>query len=501
MLDIKQSAIVIGSGFGGLSSALRLRALGFEVKVFEKLNQLGGRARVFKKDGYTFDAGPTVITAPFLFDELFTLFNKQRKDYVSFVELNPWYQFYFDDGSVFNYGGTVKDTEKEISKFSIKDVKGYRDLVKMSEKIFNVGFTELSHVPFHDFFFMIKQIPKLIKLKSYLTVYQLVSKYIKNPNIKKALSIQPLLLGGNPITTTSIYNLIHFLERKWGVHYAMGGTGAIIKALKKLSIEEKIQINLNTEVQEILFSGNKAVGIKLRNDKKIYSDVIVFNGDPTYAYSKMIPKKYNKRWNAKKIKNLELSMGLFVLFFGTKKKYPKVEHHTIWMGKRFKGLLQEIFNGHHLPKDFSLYLHRPSATDENMAPKGHDSFYVLSPVPNLNSKVNWKKEAESYKLKIIKALEKTIMPKLSKELTVCFYMTPEDFERDYLSYKGSGFSLSPIFTQSAWFRFNNKSEDFKNLFFVGAGTHPGAGVPGVLSSSKVLENILKSKYANRKKSF
>ena len=228
-----KSAIVIGSGFGGISSALRLRAMGYNVKLFEKLDQLGGRARVFKRKGYTFDAGPTVITAPFLFDELFQLFNKKRDDYVKFVELNPWYQFYFEDGKVFNYGGTIQDTEKEIQKFSKKDVEGYKKLVKMSEKIFETGFTKLSHVPFHNFFFMIKQIPKLFRLKSYLTVYQLVSKYIKNPNLHKALSIQPLLLGGNPITTTSIYNLIHFLERKWGVHYAIGGTGAIVKALNK----------------------------------------------------------------------------------------------------------------------------------------------------------------------------------------------------------------------------------------------------------------------------
>ena len=485
-----KSAIVIGSGFGGISSALRLRAMGYNVKLFEKLDQLGGRARVFKRKGYTFDAGPTVITAPFLFDELFQLFNKKRENYVKFVELNPWYQFYFDDGKVFNYGGTIQDTEKEIQKFSKKDVEGYKKLVKMSEKIFETGFTKLSHVPFHDFFFMIKQIPKLFRLKSYLTVYQLVSKYIKNPNLHKALSIQPLLLGGNPITTTSIYNLIHFLERKWGVHYAIGGTGAIVKALNKLMMEEDIEINLNSEVSKIIFDNKKAIGIKLRNNKEFFSDIVVFNGDPTHAYLNMIPKA--RRWTQKKIDKLELSMGLFVIFFGTKKKYPKVEHHTIWMGKRFEGLLKDIFEGDYLPQDFSLYLHRPSASDKKMAPKDCDCFYVLSPVPNLKSKINWDIEGKEYKERILKALEKTLLPNLSKYLDVSFYMTPENFSTDYLSYKGSGFSISPIFKQSAWFRFNNKSEDFKNLFFVGAGTHPGAGVPGVLSSAKVLENILMS---------
>ena len=490
--DIK-SAIVVGSGFGGLAAALRLKYLGYDVTLLEKLNQVGGRARVFKKDGFIFDAGPTVITAPFLFDELFKLFDKKRTDYVSFVELDPWYQFYFDDGRVFNYGGTIKDTEEEIKKFNYEDVKGYRKLVGMSEKIFNVGFNELSHVPFDNFWFMLKQIPKLVKLKSYLTVYQLVSKYIKNPFLKKALSIQPLLLGGNPISTTSIYNLIHFLERKWKVHYAVGGTGAIVKALKKLMVEESINVKTNIEVKKILFKDKKAIGVELLNDKKMFSDIVVFNGDPSHAYLKMIPQKLVKRWNKKKIEKLEFSMGLFVIFFGTDKIYNNVEHHTIWMGKRFEGLLKDIFSGDHLPDDFSLYLHRPTATDKTTAPKNCDSFYVLSPVPNLKSKICWQEEGESYKNKILKALENTILPGLSNHLKTCFYMTPVDFKNDYLSYNGSGFSISPIFSQSAWFRFNNKAEDFENLFFVGAGTHPGAGVPGVLSSAKVLENILKNK--------
>ena len=501
MQNFNKSAIVIGSGFGGLAASLRLRAIGYKVNLYEKLSQLGGRARVFKKDGFTFDAGPTVITAPFLFDEIFELFGKQRKNYVSFVELDPWYQFYFDDGRFFNYGGTIKDTEEEIKKFNVEDVEGYRRLVKMSEEIFNVGFTELSHVPFDSFLFMIKQIPKLIRLKSYLTVYQLVSKYIKDPYIKKALSIQPLLLGGNPVSTTSIYNLIHFLERKWKVHYALGGTGAIVKALKKLMVEEKIKIQTNTEVKRILFENKKAIGIQLSNNKKIYSDIVVFNGDPSHAYLNMIPQSKIRRWRRNKIEKLELSMGLFVIFFGTRKIYKNVEHHTIWMGKRFRGLLNEIFSGSKLPSDFSLYLHRPTATDKTTAPEGCDSFYVLSPVPNLKSEICWEKEGEDYKNRILKALEKTMLPGLTRNLKTCFFMTPNDFEKDYLAYNGSGFSISPIFTQSAWFRFNNEAEDFKNLFFVGAGTHPGAGVPGVLSSAKVLENVLKRNEAKQNKYF
>jgi phytoene desaturase len=486
-----KKAIVVGSGFGGIASSLRLKALGYEVTLLEKLEQLGGRARVFKKKGYTFDAGPTVITAPFLFDELFDLFSKKRENYVKFKRLDPMYNFYFNQNKKsFNYFDKVEDSLKEIAKFDPKDVEGYKNLLKMSERIYKVGFDKLSFTPFHNFFFMIRQIPSLIKLKSYLTVFQLVSKYIKNEQIKQALSIQPLLLGGNPLETTSIYNLIHYLERKWGVHYAMGGTGAIIRAFEKLMNEEKIKINKNTDVKEIIFKNNKAIGVKAHNGRELFGEKIILNCDPAYAYKHIIKKK--KKWSDKKIDKLDFSMGLFVIYFGTKKKYHKIAHHTIWMGKRYEGLLKDIFNKKILADDFSLYLHRPTATDKSMAPRNCDSFYVLSPVPNLKSGIDWNVTGLNYRKKILKALERTILPNLNKNLTVCFHMSPEDFKKDYHSLYGSGFSISPIFRQSAWFRFHNQSESFENLYFVGAGSHPGAGVPGVISSAKVLENILKN---------
>ena len=482
--------LVIGAGFGGIAAALRLKAKDHDVTLIEKHNDLGGRARVFKKNGFTFDAGPTVITAPFLFDELFNLFSKKRENYVKFKRLDPMYNFYFNQNKKsFNYFDKVEDSLKEIAKFDAKDVEGYKNLLKMSERIYKVGFDKLSFTPFHNFFFMIRQIPSLIKLKSYLTVFQLVSKYIKNEQIKQALSIQPLLLGGNPLETTSIYNLIHYLERKWGVHYAMGGTGAIIRAFEKLMNEEKIKINKNTDVKEIIFKNNKAIGVKAQNGRELFGEKIILNCDPAYAYKHIIKKK--KKWSDKKIDKLDFSMGLFVIYFGTKKKYNKIAHHTIWMGKRYEGLLKDIFNRKILADDFSLYLHRPTATDKSMAPKNCDSFYVLSPVPNLKSGIDWNVTGLNYRKKILKALEKTILPNLNKNLTVCFHMSPEDFKKDYHSLYGSGFSISPIFRQSAWFRFHNQSESFENLYFVGAGSHPGAGVPGVISSAKVLENILK----------
>ncbi len=489
---MEKTAIVVGSGFGGISAALRMRSLGYEVSVYEKLEQLGGRARVFKESGFTFDAGPTVITAPFLFDELFRLFGKDRSNYVKFVEIDPWYRFYFSSNKkTFDYSRSLEKTEKEISKFSETDVAGYRRLLKFSEKIFNVGFNKLSFVPFHNFYFMLKQIPTLIKLKSYLSVFQLVSKFIKNEQIRQAFSIQPLLLGGNPIETTSIYNLIHFLERKWGVHYAMGGTGTIIKGFEKLMKEENIKIFKNTEVTNIIFNKNIAVGIKVKQ-KNIYANKIILNTDPAFTYKHLIKNHLNKKWNKRKIEKMDFSMGLFVIYFGTKKQYKDIAHHTIWMGKRYEGLLKDIFNKQILADDFSLYLHRPTATDKSMAPKNCDCFYVLSPVPNLKNKINWKEYGKVYQEKILVALENSILPGLRKNLKVCFHMSPDDFKNDYNSLYGSGFSISPIFKQSAWFRFHNKSENFKNLYFVGAGCHPGAGVPGVISSAKVLENILKN---------
>ena len=282
---MKKQALVVGSGFGGIASALRLRKLGFQVTILEKLDQIGGRARVFKKSGYTFDAGPTVITAPFLFDELFSLFKKDRKKYVKFVRLDPWYRFYFSSNEkVFDYSDSLKKTESEIQKFSHRDVEGYRKLLKFSEKIFNIGFLKLSFTPFHNFWFLIKQLPILLTLKSYLSVYSLVGKFIKNTQLQQALSIQPLLLGGNPITTTSIYNLIHFLERKWGVHYAMGGTGNLIKALCTLMKEEKIKIYLKSQVTKLLTDHDKVIGIQVNNSKKYFADKIIINADPAFTY-------------------------------------------------------------------------------------------------------------------------------------------------------------------------------------------------------------------------
>lgn len=483
-------ALVVGGGFGGIASAIRLRAKGYEVQVLDRCPKLGGRAQVFERDGFKFDAGPTVITAPFLFDELFELHGRRREDYLEFRQLDPWYRFQFSDGDTFDYGGEIEDTEKEIARFNPADVEGYRQLVAHSEKIFDVGFTKLSDKPFHKLATMLAQIPTLVRLKCYRTVWQMVCAYLRDPKLRQAFSVQPLLVGGNPFDTTSIYGLIHFLERRWGIHFAMGGTGALVDAYRKLMEELNIDIKLNTTVDKILVDNKKAVGVQLENGTKINADLVVANVDPKYLYRHMLDSSEQTSIAKFKSQHSALSMGLFVLFFGTNKKYPDIAHHTIWLGKRYKELLYEIFNSKSLPEDFSLYLHRPTATDSSFAPDGCDSFYVLAPVPNLNASINWETQAPLLKKKIIESLSEHLLPDLKQHILADFYMTPEDFKKDYLSEGGAGFSVAPLFTQSAWFRFHNKAEGPKNLYLVGAGTHPGAGLPGVISSAKVLDRLV-----------
>ena len=485
------NSIVIGSGFGGIAAALRLKAKGHQVKLIEKHPDLGGRARVFKKNGFIFDGGPTVITAPYLINELFELFKKDPKNYIELSPLKIWYQFIFEDKSKFNYSGDEANMVKQIEDISKDDVEGYQKLVSFTKKIFDKGFTELADVPFDKPFVMMQQLPALLKLKSYKSVYSLVSSFIKNEKLRRMLSMHPLLVGGNPFTTTSIYGLILYLEKKWGIHYSMGGTGNIIKGLEKLMLEEGIDIIKNSEVTEIISKSNKITGIKLNNQEIIDAENVVCNADPPAFYEKMLKKNGQGSFifNWKK-KRMEYSMGLFVYYFGTKKIYPNVEHHTIKFGNKYKEHLEDIFNNKKLNNDISYYLHRPSATDKSMAPEGNDCFYVLVPVPNNQSKIDWRTEGENMKNLVIDKMEKDLMPNLRENIVADFYLTPDYFEKELNTKFGSGFSIQPKFTQSAYFRFHNKSEIYDGLYFVGAGTHPGAGVPGVLSSAKVLDKLL-----------
>jgi len=485
------NSIVIGSGFGGIAAALRLRAKDHEVTLIEKHPDLGGRARVFKKNGFIYDGGPTVITAPYLINELFELFKKDPSDYIELSPLKVWYQFVFEDNSKFNYSGNETEMKKQIRDISKEDVEGYEKLVNFTKKIFDKGFTELSDVPFDRPLVMMKQLPTLLKLKSYKSVYSLVSSFIKNEKLRRMLSMHPLLVGGNPFTTTSIYGLILYLEKKWGIHYSMGGTGNIIKGFEKLMNEVGVKIIKGREVKSIISKGNIITGITLDNGSNIEADNVICNADPPAVYEKMLNFNQNNSIMFKWKKNrMQYSMGLFVYYFGTKIKYNEIEHHTIKFGNKYKEHLDDIFDKKKLNNDISYYLHRPSATDKSMAPEGKDCFYVLVPVPNNQSKIDWNIEGEKMKNLVIDKMQNDLMPNLKENIIDDFYLTPDYFEKDLNTKHGSGFSIQPKFSQSAYFRFHNKSEIYDGLYFVGAGTHPGAGVPGVLSSAKVLDKIL-----------
>ena len=486
-----KKVVVIGSGFGGIAAALRLRAKKYKVTLLEKHPDLGGRARVFKKNNFIYDGGPTVVTAPYLLEELFALFNKNISDYAKIVPLELWYRFVFEDGSSFDYSGNEVSMKNQIENLSKDDFSGYEKLLSFTEKIFDKGFTELSAKPFNEIIFMIKQIPSLLKLRSYQSVYKLVSSFISNDKLRRVFSMHPLLVGGNPFTTTSIYTLILFLEKKWGIHYSMGGTGNIIKGLEKLMSEENIKVFKNSEATEIISENKKIKGVKINNKNILECDYVVCNSDPPNVYNNLIKSKknYGFLFN-EKIKRMNYSMGLFVYYFGSKKQYKDVAHHTICFGNSYKEHLNKIFDQKILSDDISYYLHRPSATDPNMAPEGQDAFYVLVPVPNNLSGINWSDEGEKFKELVLNKMDKTVLPGIKENVVSDFYLTPDYFANELSTLHGSGFSIQPQFTQSAYFRFHNKSEVFDNLYFVGAGTHPGAGMPGVLSSAKVLDELL-----------
>ncbi len=483
-------AVVVGAGFGGIAAALRLRAKGYRVTLIDRCQQLGGRAQVFERDGFRHDAGPTVITAPFLFEELFALFGERFADHVELVPLKPWYRFCFADGDHFDYGGTLDETLAEIGRISADDRDGYLRLLEHSKRIFDIGFTQLSDKPFDRLLTMLRVIPSLVRLRCDRTVWGLVKTFLKNDKLRQALSIQPLLVGGNPFDTTSIYGLIHYLERAHGVYFAMGGTGAITRALGALMERRGVAVQLGRTVQRIRVEAGVATAVELADGGVLKADLVVSNADAAHLYTSMVPK-VGQGWASRlKLSAASYSMGLFVMYFGTRKAYPDVAHHTIWLGERYRELLDEIFNKKVLSKDFSLYVHRPTATDASFAPAGCESFYVLCPVPNLQADIDWAVEGPRLRDRIVAALGSTILPGLAETITAEFIMTPRDFKHDYLSVNGAGFSVAPLFRQSAWFRFHNRAEGIRNLFLVGAGTHPGAGLPGVLCSAKVIDAMI-----------
>ena len=485
---------VIGCGFGGLATAIRLLAQGHRVDLFEARDQLGGRAYVYRKDGFTFDGGPTILTAPFLFDELFSLVGRERSDYVEFVKCDPFYRIFDYQQRSFDYSDDEMFTLQQIDRWSPGDKRGYLNFLATTKAIFDKGFTELADQPFLTVWDMLKVAPDLIRLRSYQSVYRYVSQFIEHPFLRQCFSFHPLLVGGNPFDSSSIYAMIHYLEREYGVWYAMGGTGALVSALGRLIGELGGRIHLNAPVEQVVVRGGRAVGVRLAGGEVRPADAVVSNADAASTYLDLVPKEQRRHMSDRRIARYRYSMSLFVYYFGTNRRYRDgaLRHHNILLGPRYRGLLDDIFDKKVLAEDFSLYLHMPSYTDPSMAPEGGECFYVLSPVPNLLGKTDWTERAPRYRDRIVDFLEAHYLPGLRQSLVAEHWIDPTHFAGELRSYLGAGFSLQPLLTQSAWFRPHNRSDDVPNLYLVGAGTHPGAGLPGVVSSAKIAARLIGS---------
>ncbi len=492
LLGSAPHALVIGSGFGGLAAAVRLQARGWRVTVLEKLDAPGGRAYVHHQNGHVFDAGPTIITVPGLFEELWRLAGRRFDHEVTLKAMDPFYRIRFPDGDHFNYSGDPERMLAEVTRISPGDVAGYRRFMAEADKCYRLGFEALGAKAFDTVGDLLKAVPSILRMRGWRSLHTMVAAHIKHPKLRIAMSLQSLLIGGNPFSVTSVYSLINALERQWGVHWAMGGTGSLVKGLVSLLEGLGGSLRCNATVERINVEDGRATGVTLAGGERIDADIVVSNADTAWTYRNLIAPEHRRHWTDQRVAKGRYSMSLFVWYFGTRKTYSDVPHHTMVLGPRYRELLHDIFTKHKLAGDFSLYLHRPTATDPGMAPPGCDTFYALSPVPHLDSGTDWQHQAEPYRRAVAEVLDRTMLPGFEAELSASLLTTPQDFQDRLLSYKGAAFGLEPLLLQSAWFRPHNRSEDVADLYMVGASTHPGAGVPGVLMSAKALDSVVPS---------
>jgi phytoene desaturase len=484
---------VIGSGFGGLALAVRLQAAGVETTLVDKRDKPGGRAYVYEDEGFTFDGGPTIITAPHCLEELFEAAGRPMSDYVELLPVTPFYRLYWEDGYRFDYSNDMERLDEQIARKSPADVDGYHRFIRYTEDVFREGYEKLAHVPFLDFWSMIRVAPQLVRLKAYRSVYDVVASFVKDPHLRQVFSFHSLLVGGNPFASSSIYTLIHQLERRWGVFFARGGTGAMIQALVRLFQEMGGTLRLDCPVEEIRTRNGRVVGLTGADGWTGEFDAVASNGDVVHTYRDLLRNEPLARSTTSRLLGKRYSMSLFVVYFGTRRRHTQLAHHDILFGPRYKELLDDIFNGPDLADDFSLYLHAPTLTDTSVAPEGCEAFYVLSPVPHLaKAKIDWEVEGPRYRDRILEYIEKRYVPNLRKDLVTTRILTPLDFQQVLNSHHGSAFSLEPILTQSAFFRVHNRDDRIGGLYFAGAGTHPGAGVPGVVNSAKATAGLMLS---------
>jgi len=490
-MENRKTAAVIGAGFGGLSLAIRLQAAGFDTTVLEKRDKPGGRAYVYEDQGFVFDGGPTVLTDPSALEALFSVAGKNMADYIELMPVDPMYRLCWEDGDVFDYTNDAERLEDQIRKRNPADVEGYRRFLDYSYKVFDKGYLELGHVPFLNFGSMVRVAPALMKLEAYRSVYAQVSKFIQDEHLRQAFSFHPLLVGGNPFKTSSIYALIHALEREWGVWFAKGGTGALVRAMVKLFEDLGGKIRVNSEVARIDTADGRITGLATRDGFSGRFDAVASNADVLHTYDRLLGHTRRGQKQKKKLQKRKWSMSLFVIYFGLRRVHQHLEHHMILFGPRYKALINDIFNAPELAEDFSLYLHAPTLSDPSLAPEGCSAYYVLSPVPHLGTAdIDWDEVGPKYTERILDYLEQHHIPGLREDLVTCRTLHPFGFRDELNSHLGSAFSVEPVLTQSAWFRPHNRDPKISNLYLVGAGTHPGAGIPGVVGSARATAGLM-----------
>ena len=495
MISSSTSAAVIGAGFGGIALAIRLQAAGVQTTLFEARDKPGGRAYVYEDEGFTFDAGPTVITDPSALEELFALGGRKMSDYVELLPVAPFYRLAWEDGSFFDYANDQEEMDRQIHARNPADVAGYRRFLAYSQAVFEEGYVKLGTVPFLSFRSMVQAGPQLAKLQAWRSVYSMVSKFIADEHLRQAFSFHSLLVGGNPFETSSIYALIHALERKWGVWFPRGGTGALVRGMLRLFEDLGGTLRLSAPIDRIEVEGGRARAVWVHGVRQPF-DQVASNADVVHTYDQLLAGVARGESEARRLKAKRFSMSLFVVHFGLKRPQPQLRHHTVCFGPRYRELIDDVFKGDQLADDFSLYLHAPCATDPSLAPPGCAAHYVLAPVPHLgNAPLDWEIEGPRLRDRILAYLEQRYIPGLRDDLVTCRIFTPADFKSELSAHHGSAFSLEPVLTQSAWFRPHNRDANIPNLYIVGAGTHPGAGVPGVVGSAKATAGLMLEGFA------
>ena len=483
-------AAVVGAGFGGLALAIRLQSEGIATTLYEGRDKLGGRAYVYRDEGFVFDAGPTVITDPDCLEQLWKLSGRNMADYVELVPVNPFYRLCWEDGTVFDYNNDQDALDAQIEALNPKDVQGYRDFLAYSKRVYHEGYEKLGTTAFLNFGQMVRAAPALMATNAYKSVYAKVAEFIEDEHLRIAFSFQPLLVGGNPFEASSIYALIHALEREGGVWFAKGGTNALIAAMGRLFEDLGGTIRLNAPVEDIVVENERATGVVVGGESTRF-DMVASNADVMHTYKSLLKGSPRGAKKAKQLDKMRFSMSLFVIYFGLDSPREELKHHMVLFGPRYKELVQDIFKGADLPDDFSLYLHAPSVTDETLAPDGSSAYYVLSPVPHLGkADIDWEVEGPKYRDRILQYLEERYIPDLKRDMVTCRIFTPADFKSELNAHHGSAFSVEPILTQSAWFRPHNRDDVIPNMYIVGAGTHPGAGVPGVVGTAKATAGLM-----------